>query len=128
MRSKTCSTSKPKNIFGKIKNVFEWICFVIAALFFIAIPIQLIYLTAIRNQIKQDPVRTEATVTNLGEPFGYTHWTIYYKYQVNDSIFKGKYAGGRKKKDCPCVGQAVAIVYARSNPANSMVLGEEINI
>lgn len=80
-----------------------------------------------RNQIKDNPVETEAVITRIGKK---EFWRgrhagipVYYDYYVGDSLYHGKiYTRSKKERDTNNmrVGNTIKITYERDNPSNSM--------
>ena len=80
-----------------------------------------------RNQIKDNPVETEAVITRIGKK---EFWRgrhahtkpVYYDYYVGDSLYHGKIYESTKERETNNmrVGNTIKITYERDNPSNSM--------
>ena len=75
-----------------------------------------------RYSVMQDPVETEAIVTNIGESVRRVGPTIYYRYQVNGSTLQGHYSPGGKEAKKIHIGQTIVINYERGDSTNSIVI------
>ena len=81
-----------------------------------------------RNQIKDNPVETEAVITRIGKK---EYWSgrhpgtpVYYDYYVGDSLYHGMIY--ERKVNNMKVGHTIKITYEKDNPSNSM-FGETLS-
>ena len=82
-----------------------------------------------RNQIKDNPVETEAVITKIGRKGflrgRYAHTRpVYYDYYVGDSLYHGMIY--ERKVNNMKVGHTIKITYEKDNPSNSM-FGETLS-
>lgn len=81
-----------------------------------------------RNQIKDNPIETEAVITRIGKK---EYWSgrhsgtpVYYDYYVGDSLYHGMIY--ERKVNNMKVGHTIKITYEKDNPSNSM-FGETLS-
>ena len=125
---------KRKSIAKLLKDGWEWFCFGLIVIYFVFCIINFIVIVhdnhIRRNQIKDNPVETEAVITKIGKKdFGrYSGTPVYYDYYDGDSLYHGIiYVRGRKRKANNMeVGHTIKITYEKGNPSNSM-FGETVS-
>lgn len=125
---------KGKSIVKLLKDGWAYAFLVIIFLLFIN-AIVIIHDNHIRrNQIKDNPVETEAVITKIGRKGflrgrHYAHTKpVYYDYYVGDSLYHGKIYESTKERETNNmrVGNTIKITYERDNPSNSM-FGETVS-
>ena len=113
-----------------LKDAWSWLClalFVIYFVFSIIYAIVKIHDNHIRrNQIKDNPVETEAVSTRIGKKDilrgRHSGTSVYYDFYDADSLYHGIiYTTGKERKaNNMVVGHTIKITYERDNPSNSM--------
>ena len=120
-----------------VKLLKDWLAFALLAIYFvfcIIYSIVIIHDNHIRrNQIKDNPVETEAVITKIGRRGilrgRYAHTRpVYYDYYVGDSLYHGIIYESTKERETNNmrVGNTIKITYERDNPSNSM-FGETLS-
>lgn len=128
---------KRKSIAKLLKDGWEWFCFGLVVIFFVFCIINFIVIVhdnhIRRNQIKDNPVETEAVITKIGRKEfwrgRYVHTKpVYYDYYVGDSLYHGKIYESTKERKANNmeVGHTIKITYEKGNPSNSM-FGETVS-
>lgn len=85
-----------------------------------------------RNQIKDNPVETEAVINRIGKKEywsgRYSGTPVYYDYYVGDSLYHGMIYESTKERETNNmrVGNTIKITYEKDNPSNSM-FGETLS-
>ena len=121
---------KRKSIVKLLKEGWDWF---VTGLFAIGFVFLIIYSIVTihdnhtrRNQIKDNPVETEAVITKIGRKEflrgRHAGTPVYYDYYAGDSLYHGKvYTNGKERKaNNMDVGHTIKITYQRDNPSNSM--------
>ena len=120
-----------------VKLLKDWLAFALLVIYFvfcIIYSIVIIHDNHIRrNQIKDNPVETEAVITKIGRRGflrgRYAHTKpVYYDYYVGDSLYHGIIYESTKERETNNmrVGNTIKITYERDNPSNSM-FGETLS-
>ena len=119
-----------------VKLLKDWLAFALVVIYFVFCIINFIVIVhnnhIRRNQIKDNPVETEAVITKIGrkEVWRGRHagTPVYYDYYDGDSLYHGIiYVRGRKRKANNMeVGHTIKITYEKGNPSNSM-FGETVS-
>jgi hypothetical protein len=111
---------KNKSVKNIIEEIWHWICFalVVASVIYIVFKITINHIK--RKHIENDPVVTEAVITEIGQGARYVGARIYYDYYVGDSLCHGNAVPGNKKVKQMKVGQTIKITYEKAHPSNSM--------
>lgn len=118
-----------------VKLLKDWLAFALVVIFFVFCIINFIVIVhdnhVKRNQIKDNPVETEAVITKIGKKdFGrYSGTPVYYDYYVGESLYHGKiYTRSKKERKANNmeVGNTIKITYEKDNPSNSM-FGETLS-
>lgn len=113
-----------------VKLLKDWLAFVLLVIYFVFCIINFIVIVhdnhTRRNQIKDNPVETEAVITRIGKKEfwrgRHTGIPVYYDYYVGDSLYHGKIYESTKERETNNmrVGNTIKITYERDNPSNSM--------
>ena len=114
---------KGKSFVKLLKDGWAFALLVIYFVFLIIYSIVTIHDNHIRrNQIKDNPVETEAVITRIGKK---EYWRgrhsgtpVYYDYYVGDSLYHGMIY--ERKVNNMKVGHTIKITYEKDNPSNSM--------
>ena len=125
---------KGKSFVKLLKDGWAFALLVIYFVFLIIYSIVTIHDNHIRrNQIKDNPVETEAVITKIGRKEfwrgRYVHTKpVYYDYYVGDSLYHGKIYESTKERETNNmrVGNTIKITYEKDNPSNSM-FGETLS-
>lgn len=120
---------KGKSFVKLLKDGWAFALLVIYFVFLIIYSIVTIHDNHIRrNQIKDNPVETEAVITRIGKK---EYWRgrhsgtpVYYDYYVGDSLYHGMIY--ERKVNNMKVGHTIKITYEKDNPSNSM-FGETLS-
>ena len=120
---------KGKSFVKLLKDGWTFALLVIYFVFLIIYSIVTIHDNHIRrNQIKDNPVETEAVITRIGKK---EYWRgrhsgtpVYYDYYVGDSLYHGMIY--ERKVNNMKVGHTIKITYEKDNPSNSM-FGETLS-
>lgn len=123
---------KGKSIVKLLKDGWDWFCFALLVIYFVFCIISFIVIVhdnhIRRNQIKDNPVETEAVITKIGRK---EFWRgrhagtpVYYDYYVGDSLYHGMIY--ERKVNNMKVGHTIKITYENGNPSNSM-FGETVS-
>ena len=113
-----------------VKLLKDWLAFALIVIFFVFLIIYSIVTIhdnhIRRNQIKDNPVETEAVITRIGkkEYWGPRSTPVYYDYYVGDSLYHGMIY--EIKVNNMKVGHTIKITYEKDNPSNSM-FGETLS-
>ena len=119
-----------------VKLLKDWLAFALLVIYFVFLIIYSIVTIhdnhIRRNQIKDNPVETEAVITRIGKK---EYWSgrhpgtpVYYDYYVGDSLYHGKIYESTKERETNNmrVGHTIKITYEKDNPSNSM-FGETLS-
>lgn len=115
-----------------VKLLKDWLAFALLVIYFVFLIIYSIVTIhdnhIRRNQIKDNPVETEAVITRIGKK---EYWSgrhsgtpVYYDYYVGDSLYHGMIY--ERKVNNMKVGHTIKITYEKDNPSNSM-FGETLS-
>lgn len=115
-----------------VKLLKDWLAFALVVIYFVFCIINFIVIVhdnhIRRNQIKDNPVETEAVITKIGRK---EFWRgrhagipVYYDYYVGDSLYHGMIY--ERKVNNMKVGHTIKITYEKGNPSNSM-FGETVS-
>ncbi len=115
-----------------VKLLKDWLAFALVVIYFVFLIIYSIVTIhdnhIRRNQIKDNPVETEAVITRIGKK---EYWSgrhsgtpVYYDYYVGDSLYHGMIY--ERKVNNMKVGHTIKITYEKDNPSNSM-FGETLS-
>lgn len=115
-----------------VKLLKDWIAFALLVIYFVFLIIYSIVTIhdnhIRRNQIKDNPVETEAVINRIGKK---EYWSgrhsgtpVYYDYYVGDSLYHGMIY--ERKVNNMKVGHTIKITYEKDNPSNSM-FGETLS-
>ena len=115
-----------------VKLLKDWLAFALLVIYFVFLIIYSIVTIhdnhIRRNQIKDNPVETEAVITRIGKK---EYWRgrhsgtpVYYDYYVGDSLYHGMIY--ERKVNNMKVGHTIKITYEKDNPSNSM-FGETLS-
>lgn len=120
MKKKSSSSSRWPNIRKKLKDIDIWIYIVVVVIGSIWLTRGLINIHHDRKLIEEDPVKTAATIIDIGPEGRGGGPPIYYEFQVDDSTYQGKVYPGIKESKNMRVGHLIMIVYQRTDPSNAM--------
>ncbi len=115
-----------------VKLLKDWLAFSLLVIYFVFLIIYSIVTIhdnhIRRNQIKDNPVETEAVITRIGKK---EYWRgrhsgtpVYYDYYVGDSLYHGMIY--ERKVNNMKVGHTIKITYEKDIPSNSM-FGETLS-
>lgn len=120
MKKKSSSSSRWPNIRKKLKDIDIWISLVFVVGCFIVFTNEIIHNRHNRKLIEEDPVKTAATIIDIGPEGRCGGPPVYFEFQVDDSTYQGKVYPGIKESKNMRVGHLIMIVYQQTDPSNAM--------
>lgn len=109
-----------KSVKNIIEEIWHWICLALVVVSVIYIVFKITINHIKRKHIENDPVVTEAVITEIGQASRHVGARIYYDYYAGDSLYHGNAVPGTKKVKQMKVGQTIIITYEKAHPSNSM--------